>query len=172
MLVYELDALAAREDFLLALGPAMSEDGDEYAPFYPASYHRGPGHKFSVGLGIDPTPAPALDASIGAAIERFTGHRFGSSGTLTAARLITEAVKSVPAKQVGYSGLMVPVLEDRRLAQRWSEGAIGAGDVASLAYKWRKPLTARLLPVAGKGPGERTAFDDPSLENAVLQPLP
>lgn len=155
-------------------------------------------------LGLDPTPAPLMDVSIGAAIERFTGHRFGSSGTLTAARIITEAVKSVPAKQVGYSGLMVPVLEDRRLAQRWSEGAIGIdsllsysavcatgldtvplpgdvseeqlarvlGDVASLAYTWRKPLTARLLPARGKGAGQRTQFDDPSLENAVLQPLP
>jgi len=316
----ELDQLAVKEGFLIALGPAMSQDDDdpamvdllgellcrtkvshgtallagedgvrwktvratarlvksvaeqsrlsqgnfnftaaammpEYAPFYPASYHRGAGHSFSVGLeganvvervfsetggdaaaasprlaaelaryasmsessalsaakesgweylGIDPTPAPALDVSIGAAIERFTGHRFGSSGTLTAARLITEAVKAAPVKQVGYSGLMVPVLEDRRLAQRWSEGAIGIdgllaysavcatgldtvplpgdvseeqiarilGDVASLAFKWRKPLTARLLPVAGKGPGQRTTFDDPSLENAVLQPLP
>jgi uncharacterized protein (UPF0210 family) len=99
---------------------------------------------------------------------------------------------------------MVPVLEDRRLAQRWSEGAIGIdsllaysavcatgldtvplpgdvgeeqlarmlGDVAALAYKWSKPLTARLLPVTGKGPGQRSEFDDPSLENAVLQPLP
>jgi len=142
VLVYELDALAAREDFLLALGPAMSEDGDEYAPFYPASYHRGPGHKFSVGLGIDPTPAPALDASIGAAIERFTGHRFGSSGTLTAARLITEAVKSVPAKQVGYSGLMVPVLEDRRLAQRWSEGRSA-------------PATSRRSPTSGASRSRR-----------------
>lgn len=155
-------------------------------------------------VGLDPTPAPLLDVSIGAAIERFTGRRFGSSGTLTAARIVTEAVRSVPARQVGYSGLMVPVLEDRRLAERWSEGSIGIdsllaysavcatgldtvplpgdvseeqlarilGDVASLAYKWRKPLTARLLPVKGKGPGERSDFDDPSLVNARLQPLP
>ena len=46
------------------------------------------------------------------------------------------------------------------------------GDVASLAYKWRKPLTARLLPVKGKAPGQRSQFEDPSLENAMLQPLP
>jgi uncharacterized protein len=227
----------------------------EYAPFYPASYHTGPGHRFSVGLesvnvvdralaetagdpgaasrrlkadlakytslaeasamavaeesgweylGLDPTPAPLMDVSIGVAIERFTGHRFGSSGTLTAPRLITEAVKAVPARQVGYSGLMLPVLEDRRLAQRWSEGTVHLdsllaysavcatgldtvplpgdiseeqiarilGDVASLACKWKKPLTARLLPVKGKKAGERSQFHDPYLENAVLQPLP
>ena len=46
------------------------------------------------------------------------------------------------------------------------------GDMASLAFKWHKPLAARLLPVAGKGPGETTDFDDPFLVNAVLQPLP
>jgi uncharacterized protein (UPF0210 family) len=57
----------------------------------------------------DPTPAPLGDVSIGAAIEAFTGAKFGSSGTLTAARIITAAVKAVPETQIGYSGLMVSV---------------------------------------------------------------
>jgi hypothetical protein len=46
------------------------------------------------------------------------------------------------------------------------------GDVASLSVKWSKPLTARLLPVAGKHAGDRTDFADPRLINATLQPLP
>jgi hypothetical protein len=46
------------------------------------------------------------------------------------------------------------------------------GDMATLAFKWHKPLSARLLPVAGKKPGERSEFDDPFLVNATLQPLP
>jgi len=45
------------------------------------------------------------------------------------------------------------------------------GDMASLAFKWRKPLSARLLPVLGKGWGEMTEFDDPFLVNAKLQSL-
>ena len=226
-----------------------------YAPFFPGSYHTGPGHKFAVGfegaiivdqvfasahknpddlvheltdaitpharvaeavgqeiqkqtgwefLGLDPTPAPLGDISIGAAIERYLGAPFGSSGTLTAASIITQAVKALPVKQVGYAGLMVPVMEDKRLAQRWSEGSYHLdsllsysavcgtgldavplpgnitedqlariiGDVASLAVKWHKPLTARLQPVAGKTAGEKTEFDDPRLENTTLQPLP
>ncbi|HET7441761.1 MAG TPA: DUF711 family protein, partial [Terriglobales bacterium] len=154
--------------------------------------------------GIDPTPAPLGEVSIGGAIEKFTGAPFGSSGTLTAAALITRAVKSVPVKQVGYAGLMVPVLEDSVLAQRWSEGRYSVdallaysavcatgldtvplpgdvseeqlsrilGDVASLAYKWKKPLAARLLPIAGKKIGERTSFENPFLTNTVLQKLP
>ncbi|HKD02927.1 MAG TPA: DUF711 family protein [Terriglobales bacterium] len=154
--------------------------------------------------GLDPTPAPAGDISIADAIEKFTGSRFGSSGTMTAAAMITRAVKSVPVKQVGYAGLMVPVLEDGRLARRWSEGAFHIdsllaysavcgtgfdtvplpgeisedqlariiGDMASLAFKWKKPLSARLLPVAGKKPGDKTEFHNPHLVDAVLQPLP
>jgi uncharacterized protein len=155
-------------------------------------------------MGVDPTPAPLGDVSIGAAIEAFTGARFGSSGTLTASRIITAAVKAVPVKQIGYSGLMVPVMEDKLLAQRWAEAAYnvdsllayssvcGTGldtiplpgdvsadqmnriysDVASLAVKWNKPLSARLQPIPGKKPGDRTAFDDPFLFNTIVHPLP
>jgi uncharacterized protein (UPF0210 family) len=70
--------------------------------------------------GVDPTPAPLGDVSIGDAIERYTGAKFGTNGTMTAALAITTAVKAVPVKQIGYSGLMLPVMEDKRLAQRWA----------------------------------------------------
>jgi hypothetical protein len=226
-----------------------------YGPFYPGSWHNGPGGQFAIGfeganvvrdvfaqdkgnaeaatrdltaaltihakvaetvgnkiaaatgwtyMGVDPTPAPLGDVSIAAAIEAFTGARFGSSGTLTAARIITAAVKAVPVKQIGYSGLMVPVMEDKLLAQRWAESTYnidsvlayssvcGTGldtiplpgdvsadqlnrifsDVASLAVKWNKPLSARLQPIPGKKPGERTDFDDPYLFNTTIHPLP
>ncbi len=45
------------------------------------------------------------------------------------------------------------------------------GDVATLAVKWKKPLTARLQPAAGKKAGDKTDFDGPYLFNTVLQPL-
>jgi hypothetical protein len=226
-----------------------------YGPFFPGSWHNGPGGQFSIGfeganvvrdvfakdkgnaeaatrdltaaltihakvadavgnkiaaathwtyMGVDPTPAPLGDVSIGAAIEAFTGARFGSSGTLTASHIITDAVKAVPVKQIGYSGLMVPVMEDKHLAQRWAESAYniddllayssvcGTGldtiplpgditldqlnrifsDVASLAVKWNKPLSARLQPIPGKKPGDRTDYDDPFLFNTTIHPLP
>jgi uncharacterized protein (UPF0210 family) len=82
--------------------------------------------------GIDPTPAPLKDISIGGAIEKFTGAPFGSSGTMTAAAIITRAVQSIPVKRVGYSGLMVPVLEDAVLARRWAEGTYNIDSL--LAY--------------------------------------
>jgi uncharacterized protein (UPF0210 family) len=226
-----------------------------YGPFYPGTYHTGPGRQFSIGfesanvvqevfahtrgdfsgsvaeltrqltvhakvaetigqrvaaakgwtfMGVDPTPAPLGDVSIGAAIETYTGARFGSSGTLTAALIITSAVKAVPVKQVGYSGLMVPVMEDKLLAQRWAEGSFNTddllaysavcgtgldtvplpgdvsteqmarifGDVASLAWKWKKPLSARLQPVAGKQAGDQTQFSSRFLFNTTLHAVP
>src|SRR5262249_28868212 len=82
--------------------------------------------------GIDPTPAPLGDVSIARAIENFTGAPFGSGGTMTAAGVITRAVQAVPVKQIGYSGLMVPILEDNLLAKRWEEGTYNMDSL--LAY--------------------------------------
>ena len=136
-------------------------------------------------------------------MESFAGGPFGSSGTMTAAAIITRAVQAAPVKRVGYSGLMVPVLEDAVLARRWAEGTYNMdsllaysavcaggldtvplpgdiseerlariiGDVATLAYKWNKPLAARLLPVPGKKAGDKTAFTDARMANTVIQPL-
>jgi len=73
-------------------------------------------------LGIDTSPAPSKDASIGAAIEALTHLPFGSSSTLAACAAITEVLKSLKIKTCGYSGLMLPVLEDPVLATRAAEG--------------------------------------------------
>src|SRR5688572_29035886 len=150
--------------------------------------------------GVDPTPAPLGDVSIGDAIERFTGVKFGANGTLTAALAITAAVKAVKVKQTGFSGLMLPVMEDKRLAQRWAENTYDIdsvlaysavcgtgldtvplpgnvsedrlvkifGDVAALAWKWQKPLSARLQPVSGKKSGDMTEFESQYLFNTTL----
>ncbi|HEV2494453.1 MAG TPA: DUF711 family protein [Terriglobia bacterium] len=220
-------------------------------PFYPGSYHLGRGHEFAVALesanvvadvfssvhdpskarvalrdalavharaienaarqvqkqtgwtyeGIDLSPAPLKEVSIGEAIEKFTGARVGAPGTMTAAAVITGALHDVPVKHAGYSGLMLPILEDSVLADRWSQGAINMdallaysavcgtgldviplpgritedelariiGDMATLAVKWHKPLSARLLPVAGKKAGDQTEFQDPFLVNATIR---
>jgi uncharacterized protein len=155
-------------------------------------------------MGLDLSPAPMKDVSIGSATAGSTGGRFGTSGTLTASATITAALRDIAVKKVGYSGLMMPVLEDTRLSQLWSEGALSMdqllaysavcgtgldtiplpgdttadqlariiGDVATLSAKLSKPLSARLLPVAGAKPGDRTTFDNPNLVNTVIQSLP
>ena len=44
-------------------------------------------------------------------------------------------------------------------------------DVAALAWKWHKPLTARLQPVTNKRAGDRTDFDSQYLFNTTLHPV-
>ena len=73
-------------------------------------------------LGIDTSPAPSKDASIGKAIEALTRVPFGSASTLAACAAITDVLKSLKIKTCGYSGLMLPVLEDPVLATRAAEG--------------------------------------------------
>ena len=75
-------------------------------------------------MGLDLSPAPLKEASIGSAIAGFTGARFGTSGTLTAVATITAALRDIMVKKAGFSGVMMPVLEDTRLSQLWSEGAL------------------------------------------------
>ncbi len=157
-------------------------------------------------LGMDLSIAPGypeIDTSIGDAVEKLTGKPFGSSGTMSAVAVITEVIRSVPVKQIGYSGLMLPVLEDVVLAKRWAEGRLtidmilaysavcgtgldtvplpGAvtveqleriiGDVATLAFKLKKPLAARLMPNPGAKAGQKTNLPNWLLQS-ILQPLP
>jgi uncharacterized protein (UPF0210 family) len=154
-------------------------------------------------LGLDTSPAPGKDASIGAAIETLSKQPFGTSGTLTAVGVITSAMKEIGLRKTGYSGLMLPILEDPVLAERWNAGLVSIdalmsysavcgtgldtvplpgdatvdqlariiGDVATLSVKWNKPLSARLLPVAGRLAGQQTEFTDPFLINGVIQPI-
>jgi uncharacterized protein len=205
-------ALESANTVAQALGSAASADQAEEALRTSLGVHARSIERVAQALaretgwdygGIDLSPAPLKTISIAGAIEGYLHAPMGSSGTMTAAALITRALRSIPVKQAGYSGLMLPVLEDSVLAERWSEGRLsmdsllaysavcGTGldtiplpgnvseqelgrilsDVASLSAKWHKPLAARLLPVAGKKPGEMTEFRDPFLVNARIQPL-
>ena len=153
--------------------------------------------------GIDATPAPQRERSIGAAIESFTGEPFGSSASLTASGIITRALLATPVKHAGTSGPMLPVMEDSTLSSRYGEGtysftsllaysAVGANgletvplpgdvteeqiarilwDVATVAFKDRTPLSARLLPSPGRHAGEKSDFTQGYQINTTLQPL-
>ena len=152
--------------------------------------------------GIDLSPAPSLakDESIAFAFEKLGIGRFGEPGTLMIASMVTRVLRSLQVRKCGYSGLMLPILEDFGLAQRWGECMLnidkmllysaicGTGldciplpidtplekisamimDVASLAGRLNKSLSARLLPVPGKKVGEMTDFGSPYLVDCRL----
>lgn len=224
---------AAAETVLHAAGASPRSQGPfnftalacvpQNSPFFPGSWHNGPGHRFAMGLesagvveevlrenrgdaprarralvaaltaharalasaargieratrwrylGFDPTPAPLNDVSIGAAIEAFTGAAFGSPGTLAAAALVTSAVEAVPVRQVGYRGLMLPVLEDARLGQRWSEGRVSLD--ALLGYSAVCATGLDTIPLPGdvtRGQLERIYGDVAALALRWKKPL-
>jgi uncharacterized protein (UPF0210 family) len=81
--------------------------------------------------GVDTSPAPMRDISIGKAIESLIKVPFGSPGTITACSVITDVIQGIDVKRAGYSGLMLPVMEDVILAQRAAEGRYGLDDLLS-----------------------------------------
>jgi uncharacterized protein (UPF0210 family) len=71
--------------------------------------------------GIDSSLNPGMgpEASVGAAFEiALGGKAFGTTGTLALASAVTKSLKSIPVQLCGYSGLMIPPLEDTTLAAR------------------------------------------------------
>ncbi len=160
--------------------------------------------RFSVrfaGIDFSLAPFPDQAASIGTAIERLTGAPFGEHGTLFATGFITDCLQRARFPRTGFSGVMLPVLEDAVLAARSAGYTLdslllystvcGTGldtvplpgdtsaeamaaillDLATLAVKLNKPLTARLIPLAGLVAGDVTRFDFKYMTNArVLEP--
>jgi uncharacterized protein (UPF0210 family) len=154
------------------------------------------------GVDLSPAPFPADDRSIARAFERLGVPVFGASGTLFVASFLTdclqrawEQVRDVAGEseghRFGFSGLMLPVLEDSALARQAAAGTFGVDslllyaavcglgldtvplpgdtppeelgaiilDMAALAVRLDKPLTARLFPVPGKQAGDAVSWD-------------
>ena len=73
------------------------------------------------GIDLSPAPFPSDDVSIGGAVESAGVDRFGAPGTLYVAAMITRAIRRTKVRRCGFSGLMLPVLEDSVLARRAAE---------------------------------------------------
>jgi uncharacterized protein len=155
------------------------------------------------GIDFSLAPFPKEAQSIGAAFERLGVPRAGLHGSLTAAAILTEALDRADFPHTGFSGLMMPVLEDKMLAWRAAEGTLsvkdllmysavcGTGldtvplagdttpdqisalllDLAALALRLDKPLTARLMPVPGKKAGDPTGFNFEFFANSRVMAL-
>ena len=150
------------------------------------------------GIDFSLAPFPVAELSLGTALERLGVPAVGLHGSLAAAAFITDAVDQARFERTGFSGLMLPVLEDATLAKQAAEGILtvkdmllysavcGTGldtvplpgdttvdqlqalllDLAALALRLDKPLTARLMPIPGKAAGEPTGFDFPFFANS------
>ncbi len=152
------------------------------------------------GIDFSLAPFPTNDKSLGGAMEALGLPHIGSAGSLFAAGFITDAIDRAQFPRCGFSGLMLPVLEDSVLAARSAQGVLtvqdllsysavcGVGldtvplpgdipettlagillDIAMLASRLRKPLTARLMPLPGLAAGDPVTFDFPYFANSAV----
>ncbi len=155
------------------------------------------------GIDYSLAPFPQEELSLGTALESLGLPALGLHGSLAAAAFLAEAMDRASFHRAGFSGLMLPVLEDSILARRAEEGLLsikdmllysavcGTGldtiplpgdttadelaglllDVASLALRLDKPLTARLMPIPGAEAGDHTDFDFPYFANSRVMAL-
>ena len=100
--------------------------------------------------GIDVSPAPGLDASIGEAIETLSHAPFGDAATLQVCAAITDVLKNLRVKTCGYSGLMLPVIEDKVLARRATEGRFTVQEL--LLYSSVSGTGLDVVPLPGDTP--------------------
>jgi len=70
------------------------------------------------GIDFSLAPFPETERSIGEAIERLTGERFGDQSTLFAVATLTDCLRTASFQRCGFSEVMLPVLEDAVLARR------------------------------------------------------
>lgn len=156
------------------------------------------------GIDFSLAPYPQQARSLAAAIEALGAGHIGAPGTLFAAAFITDAIDRAQFQRCGFSGLMLPVLEDSVLAKRAGAGEVtvndllsmsavcGVGldtiplpgdvseaalagillDVAALAVRLQKPLTARLMPLPGRRAGDDVTFDFPYFADSRVMSLP
>ena len=106
------------ETALQALKVLMETEGQKIVALARTLAHES-GIKF---VGIDVSPAPMGDESIAYAMEHQLPGYFGERGTLRVAAGLTRTLKSLDLPLCGYSGLMLPVLEDVGLGKRSEAG--------------------------------------------------
>ena len=80
------------------------------------------------GIDFSLAPYPEPERSLGTALA-LLGAPAGAEGALAAAALIAEAIDRAEFPRCGFSGLMLPVLEDAALAERAAQGGLGVHDL-------------------------------------------
>ncbi len=122
--------------------------------------------------GMDISTAPLREESIGGAIESLSGVPFGDPGTLAVASVITDALKTARLKRTGYSGLMIPVMEDATIARRAAEGRVTLSKL--LLFSSVCATGIDVAPIPGSTPVEqieRVILDVATLSHKLQKPL-
>ena len=124
------------------------------------------------GMDISLAPFPDAARSIAGAIERLGVGRYGSGGTLFGSAMVADALRSARVRRCGFSGLMLPILEDSALAERHREGSYTIGDL--LTYSAVCGTGLDTVPVPGDVTAEqagRVYLDVCALSVRLRKPL-
>ena len=81
------------------------------------------------GIDFSLAPFPSEALSLGTAFEKLGIPKVGLHGSLAAAAILTESIDRADFPRTGFSGLMMPVLEDATLALRAAEGTLTVKDL-------------------------------------------
>jgi hypothetical protein len=81
------------------------------------------------GIDFSLAPFPSEEVSLGTAFERLGIPAVGNHGSLAAAAILADTLDQADFLRAGFSGLMLPLLEDATLARRAAEGLLGVKDL-------------------------------------------
>ena len=81
------------------------------------------------GIDYSLAPFPENELSIGGALENLGLKEIGQHGSLAAAAFLADTIDQANIQRTGFSGLMLPVLEDSILAERAAEGTLTVKDL-------------------------------------------
>jgi uncharacterized protein len=81
------------------------------------------------GIDFSLSPFPDEEKSLGTALESLGVPGLGSYGSLAAAAILADTIDEAGFARAGFSGLMLPVLEDAVLARRVAEGKLDIKDL-------------------------------------------
>ena len=81
------------------------------------------------GIDFSLAPYPGEICSLGAALERLGGPCIGKHGSVAAAAILADTMDQAEFPRAGFSGLMLPVLEDSILAERAAQGVLDLKDL-------------------------------------------
>ncbi len=124
------------------------------------------------GIDYSLAPFPEAGLSIGTALESLGVNRLGDHGSLAAAAFLADSIDRADFPRTGFSGLMLPLLEDAVLANRAAEGSLGIKDLLLYAAVCGTGLDTIPLP-GDLSPEEITAilFDLAALSTRLNKPL-
>jgi uncharacterized protein (UPF0210 family) len=105
------------------------------------------------GIDFSLAPFPSEAQSLGTAFEKLGVQKIGLHGSLLAAAILTEAIDRAKFIHTGFSGLMMPVLEDATLARRAAEGTLTVKDL--LLYSAVCGTGLDTIPLPGDTTSER-----------------